>query len=263
MNKPFLKWAGNKFGILERLKPYLKGQRLVEPFLGSGAAFLNSETGSFLLGDKNQDLIHLYQLLNSERDAFIEYCQSFFKDSNNTPEKYYEFRTLFNTTPDVYLKSALFLYLNKHCFNGLCRYNREGKFNTPFGRYKKPYFPDKEMKVFYRKSEHAKFLCADFLSLMSSALPGDVIYCDPPYVPWSLTAKFTGYHRDGFSWSDQRILAKKARELCNAGHRVIISNHALPNTYALYQGATILTFPVRRVISCKTRRPVEELLAIF
>ena len=132
--KPFLKWAGNKYQIITRIQALLPcGKRLIEPFVGSGAVFLNTDYPSYELSDCNGDLIALYQHVQREGDAFIDYCQTFFTEENNTPEAYYAFRAKFNTTGDVRLKSALFVYFNKHGYNGLCRYNASGGFNVPFG----------------------------------------------------------------------------------------------------------------------------------
>src|SRR5262249_42922300 len=139
--KPFLKWAGNKYPLLDRIKRTLpkKKRRLVEPFAGSAAVFLNTDYPDYLLTDANVDLITLYQHLKTEGPDFIHFCRDFFKPETNRKDVYLEFRDTFNQTLDCRLKSALFLYLNKHGFNGLCRYNAGGKYNVPFGRYLKPY----------------------------------------------------------------------------------------------------------------------------
>jgi DNA adenine methylase len=159
--KPFLKWAGNKHQIVRHIRSILDtlppGSRLIEPFVGSGAVFLNTRYPRYLLSDVNQDLIHLYQTLQSEGQNFIDYCRSFFVPENNTPDRFYELRVTFNTTQNKTLKAALFLYLNRHCYNGLCRYNAKNGFNVPFGRYSKPYFPEQEMWAFYEKSREAVF----------------------------------------------------------------------------------------------------------
>ena len=138
--RPFLKWAGNKYRIIDQIRRKLpQGKRLIEPFVGSAAVFLNTDYERYLLTDTNADLIELYKLLKKEGKDFIEYSNSFFTDKNNNEEHYYNYREVFNTTDDCALKSALFIYMNRHGYNGLCRYNSQGKFNVPFGSYKKPY----------------------------------------------------------------------------------------------------------------------------
>lgn len=266
--KPFLKWPGGKFKLLDRIRNRLdSGNRLVEPFVGSGAVFLNADFKKYLLADTNPDLINLYLQVQENDTDFVKYCQSFFTSENNCEERYYYFRTQFNTTRDIRYKSALFLYLNRHCYNGLCRYNSKHEFNTPFGRYKKPYFPTKELDAFHKAARTAQFIHNSFVDTMKKARKGDVVYCDPPYVPLSKTAYFTDYFSGGFAWKEQIELAEWAGKLARKGIPVIISNHNTDNTRALYKdaGATTELFMVRRTISCNTsnRGKVEELLAVF
>ncbi|HIF50325.1 MAG TPA: Dam family site-specific DNA-(adenine-N6)-methyltransferase [Thiotrichaceae bacterium] len=266
--KPFLKWPGGKFRLLERINDKLdSGRRFVEPFVGSGAVFLNTNYRKYLLADTNPDLINLYLQVQNNKNSFIDYCKSFFIEKNNNEARYYKFRKKFNTTTDVRLKSALFLYLNRHCYNGLCRYNSRHEFNTPFGRYKKPYFPKKEIENFHRASQSAKFIHSSFIDTMKKTKKGDVVYCDPPYVPLSKTACFTDYFSGGFGWDEQIQLAEWAGKLAKKGIPVIISNHDTDNTRNLYHDAGAKTegFLVRRTISCNVnnRKKIGEILAVF
>ena len=244
------------------------GRRLVEPFTGSGAVFLNSPFEKYLLADSNPDLIDLYQQLAKEGHSFIRYCQGLFLPENNSASAYYPLREEFNASPKPSRRrAALFLYLNRHCYNGLMRYNSKRIFNTPFGRYLKPYFPEKELLFFRERAALASFLEADYRDTMELVEPGDVVYCDPPYDPLSETANFTEYHAGGFSWKDQEQLALTAREIADRGIQVIISNHNTPAIRRLYQGfgARIETLSVHRSIGPDTasRKKVEEVLAIF
>lgn len=264
--KPFLKWAGNKYQIINEIKDRLPvGNCLIEPFLGSGAVFLNTDYDSYLLADINKDLINLYQRLQQEGPRFISYCRQFFSAANNNEQAYYQYRAEFNTTNKSRLKAALFLYLNKHCYNGLCRYNASGGFNVPFGKYKAPYFPEKEMLFFYEKSQKVQFICADFVTVMEKAKPGAVVYGDPPYVPLTSTANFTSYSSAGFGLQEQHKLAELAKELAQKGIPVLLSNHCTEFTLREYAEAEIKKFPVQRFISCdgNSRGKVEEVLALF
>ena len=266
--RPFLKWAGGKYRCLEQVINALpKGKRLVEPFAGSGVVFLNASYPDFLLTDSNQDLIVLYQYLQSEGTRFIHYCARFFCDKNNQSDIYYQYRIEFNNSKlGTRRRAALFLYLNRHGYNGLCRYNLSGQYNVPFGRYIKPYFPQQELELFSQKSQSAKFVHADFESTFENTQTGDVIYCDPPYVPLSKTSQFTTYTRHGFGESEQMRLAALAKTAASQNIPVIISNHDTPFTRDLYQGASeMISFSVRRNISCKgsQRLTVRELIAIF
>lgn len=265
--KPFLKWAGNKYQIVERIRAVLPpGKRLIEPFVGSGAVFVNTAYPCNLLADANGDLITLYQQLQAGGRDFIEYTRTFFTAENNNAEAYYALRKRFNTTSAVSEKAALFVYLNKYCFNGLCRYNAKGEFNVPFGKYTKPYFPEAEMIFFHQRSAQACFGQAQFGETMERAEPGDVVYCDPPYIPLSATANFTSYSADRFGVQEQQKLATLAEELATRGIPVIISNHDTPFTRTAYAKATRAEyFPVQRFISCDgaNRNKVDEVLAIF
>ncbi len=168
--RPPLKWAGSKYRILEEiLKRLPKGSRLVEPFAGSASLTLNSEYPNYLINDANNDLITFYKTIKTNVDDFIDYSKQFFVDENNTEEQFYLLRKIFNITSDQKLKSALFLYFNKFGYNGLCRYNASGKLNVPFGRYKQPYFPEKELRALSLKLVNAKLSALDFEKLFKSA----------------------------------------------------------------------------------------------
>jgi len=265
--RPFLKWAGGKTRIVERIKAVLPtGRRLIEPFVGSGALFLNAEFPRYLLADANKDLINCYQQLQSGGAEFVERCAAYFTPASNVVDAYYALRDRFNATVDPLERAVLFVYLNRHGYNGLCRYNHSGRFNVPFGRYTKPYFPKEEMLSFWQKSALCTFQVADFLRTMDSAEPGDVVYCDPPYVPLSNTANFTSYSSDSFDLDSQQALASMATELARRGVPIMISNHDTPFTRNLYKTADDLRFfEVQRHISCDraNRSKSAELLAVY
>ncbi len=264
--KPFLKWAGGKYKIIEKVKDKLpQGTRLIEPFVGSGAVFMNTDYESYLLADANHDLINVFSHVQKDGGEFIDYARQFFCTENNQEAVFYEFRQTFNETNDLTLKAALFIYLNRHCFNGLCRYNSKGGFNVPFGRYAMPIFPEKELNAFHIKSRGAIFQHASFEQTMRQAVEGDVVYCDPPYVPLSVTSSFTSYTQDGFTQQDQERLADLANLLVKRGVCVVISNHDTLFTRQVYAAAQINTFDVQRFISSKVthRGKAAELLAVF
>lgn len=261
-----MKWAGGKFRLVDRVKQQLpEGNKLIEPFLGSGALFLNTDYDSYLLGDINQDLINLYKQLKRRPKSFIRFCSHWFKSSENNEMAYYHWRDTFNQSTDPQLRSALFVYINRHGYNGLCRYNSQGRINVPFGRYKKPYFPELEMLAFAEKAKKATFVCADYNQIMNRARRGNVVYCDPPYVPLTDSANFTSYSQQSFKLDDQLQLAVRARQLAKRGVPVVISNHLNGFTRELYEHARIETFEVQRFISCRAdkRNSVEELLATY
>ena len=261
-----MKWAGGKNQIIDRIKQSLpQGARLIEPFVGAGSVFLNTQYTNYLLADINIDLINCFHYLQNEKKDFIDYCRTFFTENHNIKTAYLDLRIKFNTTLDTRLKAALFIYLNRHCFNGLMRYNQDGLFNTSFGEYQKPYFPENEMLLFMDKAQSARIICADYTKVMESAEIGDVIYCDPPYIPLTVTASFTKYHSTSFGRADHEYLVFMARECAKKGIPVIISNHDTDFVQSLYLGADIISFDVQRSISCKgkLRSRAPELLALF
>lgn len=157
MSKPFLKWAGGKYKLAHFIETHLPSptrKRLIEPFAGSAAVSLSLEFESYLLNDTNADLIGLFQSLKNQKQEFIAYACSFFTAANNESGRYYELREQFNNSRDTVERAALFVYLNRHAFNGLCRYNSKGGFNVPFGKYKAPYFPEAEILAFCKSRPH-------------------------------------------------------------------------------------------------------------
>jgi DNA adenine methylase len=267
MTRPFLKWAGSKYRVLEHIHEMLpQGQRLIEPFAGSGAVFMNTDFTHYLLADTNADLINLYRTLQQQGENFIGECARLFQSRTNQEVYYYRRREEFNRCNNPQRKAALFIYLNRHGYNGLCRYNAAGLFNVPFGRYKRPYFPADELLAFYQKSVKAEFVHLDFSTVMRSAQTGDVVYCDPPYVPLSTSANFTCYSAGGFDMPQQQQLADLAEQTRQRGIPVLISNHNTRFTRKAYRGANdIKRFSVRRFISCNgnKRQTAGELLALF
>lgn len=266
-NRAFLKWAGGKYSLVEHIQAQLpQANKLIEPFVGAGSVFLNTHYKRYLLNDINPDLINLYNFLKVQPDAVIHDAGRFFTDLHNDERTYYALRKEFNDTSDDYYRAILFLYLNRHGYNGLCRYSLAGNFNVPFGRYKKPYFPAEEMMVFAEKSQHATFTCLPFEKVFSRARKGNVIYCDPPYAPISKTAAFTSYAAKAFGMDAQTMLAHLAvRTSVKRGIPVLISNHDVPSMRDLYRQAQVSTLSVKRSISQNgaLRKPVAELLAFF
>ena len=205
-HRAFLKWAGGKYSLVDAIDARLpKSSKLIEPFVGAGSVFLNTDFSSYLLNDINPDLIGLYNLLKQAPQDVIREAKGLFIPENNDAERYYALREEFNACRnDPLRRSVLFLYLNRHGYNGLCRYNRSGGYNVPFGRYKAPYFPERELNIFADKAAIATFTCLPYQKVFARARRNHTIYCDPPYAPISDTAKFTEYAMGGFSMQDQK-----------------------------------------------------------
>lgn len=230
-----LKWAGNKTAIMSELKKHLPaGPRLVEPFAGSCAVMMETDYPSYLIADINPDLINLYKKVAADCEAFISRARALFEEANREVA-YYNIRQEFNYSTEItdFMKAVYFLYLNRHGYRGLCRYNKSGHFNIPYGNYKNPYFPEKEIRAFAEKAQRATFICASFDETLAMLQVGDVVYCDPPY-----DGTFSGYHTDGFTEDDQYHLASVLEYRSSEGHPVIVSNSDTSLIRSLYRNFT-------------------------
>ncbi|EBC7336696.1 Dam family site-specific DNA-(adenine-N6)-methyltransferase [Salmonella enterica] len=267
--RPFLKWAGGKYSMLPDLYQLIPaGMRLIEPFVGGGSVFLNSDKHAcFLLADVNTDLINLYQMLAVVPGAVIRHARVMFDRLNNA-ESYMALRDEFNAqVMDGPERAAAFLFLNRHCFNGLIRYNRNNQFNVGWGKYPSPYFPEEEIKAFTEMAHNCVFMAAGFRRTLALAGEGDVVYCDPPYEPMPGKDGFTHYAAGGFTWDDHIALAECCVAAHQRGARVVIGNSTAPRVIDLYaqHGFKIHHISARRSISSKgsTRETAKDLVAIL
>lgn len=271
--QPFLKWAGGKRKLVPAIEQFMppvekrKDKRLIEPFCGAMALSLAVEFDEYILNDINPDLINTYITLKEQKNDFIDLAESYFTEAYNNPDAYYELRALFNLTNNKPLKAALFIYLNRHCFNGLCRYNRNGGFNVPFGKYKSIGFPRKSMEDFLKKADRMQFFNEHFVKIFELVQNHDILYCDPPYLPidGKTNSSFTDYSKDGFNLFDQQTLATLLTEKRNNYYMAIASNHDTVMARELYYSAVIHPISVSRSISASgaKRKQQQEILAVF
>ncbi|HIE9847150.1 TPA: DNA adenine methylase [Klebsiella quasipneumoniae subsp. quasipneumoniae] len=276
MIKSPIKWAGGKSRVMPQLLKHLpKADCLIEPFVGSGTVFMNTEYRRYVLCDSNLNLINFFRQLTDRPEDTIAACREVFS-GGNTAEEFYKRRAEFNalgekadSDPDAAMfLAALFLYLNRHGYNGLYRVNLKGEFNVPFGKFAAPYFPEKEMRLFAEKANDTKaiFMRSDFrLSIRAVVYASDdsVIYCDPPYIPTRETANFTAYGKP-FTLDDHRSLVAN---LLNAnrqfGTRAVISNSDTPETREIYSAFNLHSFSVRRSVSAKSRDMAGEVIGVL
>lgn len=276
MIKSPVKWAGGKTRVMPELLKHLpKADCLIEPFVGSGTVFMNTEYRRYVLCDSNRALINFFRVLTSDTERLIDTARKMFLDGNNE-EQYYTRRALFNSmqwsdtgkADAALLYAALFLYLNRHCFNGVYRVNQKGKHNVPFGKYAAPYFPADEMRSFAEKANDTKaiFMHSDFrLSIRAVVYASDdaVIYCDPPYIPASKTANFTAYGKP-FTLDDHRSLVTNLLSANRQfGTRAVISNSDTPETREIYSVFNLHPLSVRRSISAKSRDMAGEVIGVL
>lgn len=286
MIRSLVKWPGGKSRVIPDLRLVLpKADCLVEPFVGGASVFLNTEYRRYILGDINPDLINLYRQVMRWPDAVIDAARPLFKvygdkegykwirdDFNARTRDYLSSRDVFDNGPDVgkVLRAAQFLYLNRHGYNGVVRYNRQGGYNVPFGKHKTPpYFPEEQIRLFSEKANDTKaiFLCCPFQSTLKVVVGSDaVIYCDPPYIPTSETANFTQYHTAPFGEKEHRKLAAALLDANRlTGAPIILSNSDTPTTREIYRGFTFQKISVTRSISAKadTRGAAKEVIGVL
>ena len=276
MIKSPLKWAGGKTRVLPELLKHLpKADCLIEPFVGSGTVFMNTEYRRYVLCDSNLELINFFRVLTARTDDLIGLARRACADGNN-PRTYAWRRKVYNQyikyaahNDDKALRiAALFLYLNRHGFNGLYRVNQKGEFNVPFGKFAAPYLPEKEMRLFAEKANDTKaiFLHSDFRHSIPDVMQlayDAVIYCDPPYIPASKTANFTAYGKP-FTLDDHRALVATLLEVNRQhGTRSVISNSDTPETREIYSVFKLHAFSVRRSVSAKSRDMAGEVIGVL
>lgn len=252
--KPPLKWAGGKRWLVPHVRPiweHYQHRRYVEPFCGGLALPLAYTPERALLNDSNRHLITFYRWLQRGLEIEIE--------MRNERDLYYHHRACFNQQvtnggADSQEAAARFYYLNRTCYNGLCRFNRKGEFNVPFGSYSRINY----MRNFYEYQAMLSrwtFSAGDFETLDLERR--DFVYADPPY-----DVEFVSYSQHGFNWEDQVRLAEWL-----AKHKgpVVLSNQATERVVQLYERLQFRLhyFDAPRRISCNgDRTPAREVLAI-
>ena len=251
--RPPLKWAGGKRWQIPRLRPLWREhshRRLVEPFCGGLAVALGLSPERAVLNDINPHLVNFYEWLKRGLTTALL--------MTNKSRRYYAYRNRFNKLLErgqaaSQEAAALFYYLNRTGYNGLCRFNQKGGFNVPFGRY--THITYTHDFTHYREI----FARWDFVNLDFEQLPlspQDFVYADPPY-----DVEFTHYAKEGFTWDEQ---IRAAEWLAMHRGPVVLSNQATDRIVALYKRLRFkLTFlQAPRMISCTgDRTPVREVLA--
>ncbi|EDM1757063.1 DNA (cytosine-5-)-methyltransferase [Salmonella enterica subsp. diarizonae] len=266
--RPFLKWAGGKFGVIDDLLAHMPhGHRLIEPFAGGGSIFLNAGFDEAIVSDACQDLILTYQVMQREPLALIGKANVMFREGNN-PEYFDDIKVRFNRRDMTQMeRAAAFIYLNRHCYNGLMRYNRQGEFNVGFGKYRQPYFPLAELEAFSAVASRCTFAVADCNDTVALAGEGDVVFCDPPYEPMPGKSGFTNYSGQSFRFDDQVRLAQSLKAAHQRGASVVITNSGAPAIRELYtsMGFDVRPLRARRSISCtgETRETVTDIIGVL
>jgi DNA adenine methylase len=230
--KPFLRWAGGKQWIAQRLAQLVPRNACsyFEPFLGGGSLFFAARPTQAILGDANSRLINTYRVLRDRPDDLISVLAQW----KNEEDTYYAIRA--SEFDDRAAQAAQFVYLNKTCWNGLYRVNRLGRFNVPFGHNGRSVYDQTHLFETSRLLQSADLVCSDFTQLLKSATSGDFVYLDPPYTVLHSQNGFRRYNEKLFSWQDQVRLAQAASELAARGCLVVVSNADNGEVLDLYPG---------------------------
>lgn len=290
--KPFIKWAGGKSQLLSDIRneyPLELGSKInkyAEPFAGGGAVLFDIlskyELGELYIGDINPDLINVYNVIKSSVYELIELLKQYESeympmDTEHRKVYYYEKRDRFNELKKQSVelnteKAAIFIFLNKTCFNGLYRVNKKGLFNVPMGAYKNPCICDEENLLNVSSVlSHVNIHCGSYLDSESFIDENTLVYLDPPYRPLTETSSFTSYTEFQFGDEEQIELAKFANRMKNKNAKVIVSNSDPKNTNEnddffdnLYSEFSVNRVKATRMINSKSssRGKISELLIV-
>ena len=257
---PFLKWAGGKTQLHPVLLNHIPMEfdTYIEPFVGGGALFFELQPVRAVLADSNPELINCYMMVRDRVEDLIAVLKAY----PYSEQFYYAIRA--EMPEDPVLRAARMIYLNRTCYNGLYRVNKQGQFNVPFGSYKNPLICDSErLRTASYVLRNAELRCADYRETLGRcAKPGDFIYIDPPYHPVSKYSDFKRYTAEFFYEEDQHVLAKTVKELAQQGCHVLVSNSHCDFILDIYNGCDIIEVSAKRNINKdpQKRGEVKEVL---
>ena len=266
--KPFVKWVGGKTQLLGEVEKSLpcnfasiKDAVYVEPFVGGGAVLFwilqkYSNISQAVINDINPDLINVYKVIKDTPDALIsllrQYQDSYIGlDDEDRKELYLANRKTFNQKAvSKEEMAALFIFLNRTCFNGLYRVNSKGEFNVPYGKYANPRICDEaNLLAVSRLLQKVKILCGDFSDTLQYASAKSLFYFDPPYKPLSETSSFTSYAKEGFNDEEQKRLGAFCLEISKK-HAMFVASNSDPqgvNPKEDFFDKVYSTFQIRKV----------------
>lgn len=269
--KPILKWVGGKQALLPELHKRLPDMSsiatYIEPFVGAGSLFFSMQFDRNVLCDVNKSLMNVYCQIKNDCDSVIyaheKLCLDFISlDEGERKKFYYNVRSQF-TNAFTFEQAANFLFLNKTCYNGLYRVNKNGVFNVPFGRYKRPSFT---LSVEIEKAAcclaNTVLINSDFEQILVYADSKTFVYLDPPYIPVRDTGKREYYTSDGFSYEDHNRVLRMMKELDRRGSRFMLSMSDTTMSRNLYGQwhMDVIDAPRRLAGKVSSRLPVKELI---
>lgn len=244
--KPFIKWVGGKTQLIKKIEQVLpedfdslNNVTYIEPFVGGGAVLLwilqqYSNISKAVINDINPDLTTAYRIIKEKPNDLIHKLQVIQDeylclDEESRKTYYLKARKKFNTKRlEPVENTALFIFLNRTCFNGLYRVNSKGFFNVPFGRYSNPKICDKETILADSEVlQKVEILTGDFEETLKYASNNSLFYFDPPYKPLTNTSSFNSYSKENFNDNEQIRLGNFCRKLDSLGHTFVLSNSDL------------------------------------
>lgn len=264
---PFVKWAGGKRQLLPEIEKRLPTQykRYIEPFVGGGAVCLALAQPNSFINDSNIALIHTYRTVQMHPEELISTVHALDKEiKTGRKETYYMQRERYNEKIRKCQydteTAALFIFLNKHCFNGLYRVNRKGYFNVPYNNSIRESIDEENIRSLSTFLSSIEIAQGDFEVAAEHAQAGDFIFFDSPYAPLNPTS-FEAYTKEGFEREDHERLAALYRKLTERGCYCMLTNHNTDFIRSLYKGFHISVISVRRAInSDATKRTGEEVI---
>lgn len=252
--KPFLKWAGGKTQLIPELSKFIPTDfnKYIEPFIGGGAFFFYLNPKEAIISDSNEELITTYIAVRDNVEEIIKILENY----KNEEAFFYKIRSLNPNDLTNTERAARLIYLNKTCFNGLYRVNKNGKFNVPYGKRKGEFLNRKQLRDSSEFLQNTIILNSDYLTTLKKyAEKGDFIYLDPPYYPVGKYSDFKRYTKEFFYHEDHVILKEEFDRLLNMGCRVLLTNSDHPVVLELYRDYEIKELDTKRLISsnAKTR----------
>ena len=256
--RPLLKWAGGKTQLLAEILPKVpkKYGKYIEPFFGGGAVFFALNPEKAVISDLNAELVNLYQVASTSPKELLDAL----KVHVNTSEHFYLVRGQDTSRLNAVEAAARTIFLNRTCFNGLYRVNKQGNFNVPYGRYNNPRIHDEDgINAAATALCDVKILCQDYKTVLrDQAERGDFIFLDPPYLPVSQYSDFKRYTKEQFYEEDHIELAKEVKRLHEIGCHVVLTNSNHPLVHELYGEFNIKIIQTRRHINCNAAKRTGE-----
>lgn len=269
--KPIIKWVGGKGGNLPYIRDRLpkKFNTYYEPFLGGAAVLLGLNPTNAVVSDINPELINMYLQVRDGVEEVIHHLTIYDNQHeiwSDPKDYYYRVRGFFNTElgANTAQQAVRFIYLNKHCFNGLYRVNKKGEFNVPFnGKLSGRSFDADHLRELSTRLKNVDIRCGDYVDAVSNAKESDLVYFDPPY-DYEREDGFVDYSNTGWTREDTTKLKLLCDQLVDKGCYVMLSNNSTTFIRELFDDARYLIeeIPVRRAINCKGtgRGPVPEVI---